>query len=254
MKFDSALEVQNIYDIDRESDYNSLIEFPVRERMIPMMYFEKKEFIDIKNNIYDAGELSCGYIKLHCSGKGKVKIKYAECMSFIDDGKVVKRNRDDENGVVIGNYDVLEIDGECDFEPFWMRTFRYIEIQTEGNVKIDSFYYIETGYPIKTSDKYDFASDTDNKLFDISVNTLKRCMHETYMDCPYYEQLQYTMDTYLQMIFTYQLTDDRRLPEKAIDDFVKILERKHITATVRRKLGSDINASCGQLRAENENK
>ena len=42
--------------------------------------------------------------------------------------------------------------------------------------------------------------------------------------------------------------------KKAIDDFVKILERKHITATVRRRLGSDINASCGQLRAENENK
>ena len=42
--------------------------------------------------------------------------------------------------------------------------------------------------------------------------------------------------------------------KKAIDDFVKILERKHITATVRRRLGSDINASCGQLRAENEKK
>lgn len=35
---------------------------------------------------------------------------------------------------------------------------------------------------------------------------------------------------------------------KAIDDFIKILEKSHITATVRRKLGSDINASCGQLR------
>ena len=42
--------------------------------------------------------------------------------------------------------------------------------------------------------------------------------------------------------------------KKAIDDFVKILEKKHITATVRRRLGSDINASCGQLRAENEKK
>lgn len=42
--------------------------------------------------------------------------------------------------------------------------------------------------------------------------------------------------------------------KKAIEDFVKILEKKHITATVRRKLGSDINASCGQLRAENEKK
>lgn len=42
--------------------------------------------------------------------------------------------------------------------------------------------------------------------------------------------------------------------KKAIDEFVKVLESHHITATVRRKLGSDINASCGQLRAENENK
>ena len=35
---------------------------------------------------------------------------------------------------------------------------------------------------------------------------------------------------------------------EAIAEFVKILEKHHITATVRRKLGSDINASCGQLR------
>lgn len=42
--------------------------------------------------------------------------------------------------------------------------------------------------------------------------------------------------------------------KRAIEDFVKILEKKHITATVRRRLGSDINASCGQLRAENEKK
>jgi 23S rRNA (adenine2503-C2)-methyltransferase len=35
---------------------------------------------------------------------------------------------------------------------------------------------------------------------------------------------------------------------EAIEEFVKILEKSHITATVRRRLGSDINASCGQLR------
>ena len=35
---------------------------------------------------------------------------------------------------------------------------------------------------------------------------------------------------------------------EAIQEFVRILEKNHITATVRRRLGSDINASCGQLR------
>ena len=35
--------------------------------------------------------------------------------------------------------------------------------------------------------------------------------------------------------------------------FVNILSRKHIAATVRRTLGSDINASCGQLRRNHTN-
>ena len=37
-----------------------------------------------------------------------------------------------------------------------------------------------------------------------------------------------------------------------IKKFVSILESAHITVTVRRKLGSDINASCGQLRKTKE--
>ena len=45
-------------------------------------------------------------------------------------------------------------------------------------------------------------------------------------------------------------------PAKAsIDSFASVLEKKGIRATVRRKLGPDINASCGQLRrADNEKK
>ena len=43
-----------------------------------------------------------------------------------------------------------------------------------------------------------------------------------------------------------------RSTNKAISDFAAELERKGIRATVRRKLGSDINASCGQLRRATE--
>ena len=39
----------------------------------------------------------------------------------------------------------------------------------------------------------------------------------------------------------------------AIEKFAAILEKKGIRATVRRRLGSDINASCGQLRRAEEN-
>lgn len=50
--------------------------------------------------------------------------------------------------------------------------------------------------------------------------------------------------------------DYRKSGRDAIKNFVAILEKSGITATVRRKLGSDIDASCGQLRASkisNEN-
>ncbi len=42
--------------------------------------------------------------------------------------------------------------------------------------------------------------------------------------------------------------DYRKSNKKRLESFVNILSQKGITATVRRTLGSDINASCGQLK------
>jgi 23S rRNA (adenine2503-C2)-methyltransferase len=39
---------------------------------------------------------------------------------------------------------------------------------------------------------------------------------------------------------------------QTVNAFARVLERRGIRATVRRRLGSDINASCGQLRRESE--
>lgn len=46
--------------------------------------------------------------------------------------------------------------------------------------------------------------------------------------------------------------DYRRSSRDRIRRFQQILERNHITATVRRELGSDINAACGQLRRDDK--
>ena len=59
-----------------------------------------------------------------------------------------------------------------------------------------------------------------------------------------------TMPIHVNLIPVNEVRENgfERSSAKAIKEFAAELERKGIRATVRRKLGSDINASCGQLR------
>lgn len=187
----------------------------VRPRPIRMMYQKEVPFTDSGDGYWIADELTFGFPVLTFQGKGKVKVTYAE--SFGHGGE--KKNRLDRTLSFGGASDEITVDGTLTFEPFWFRCARIIKIETEGDVKLTKFAFDEVGYPLTYPETCDFGSDTDNKLWKISVATLMRCMQESYEDCPYYEQLQYAMDTSLQMIFNYQLTDDDALARKAIHDF-----------------------------------
>ncbi|WP_270168463.1 alpha-L-rhamnosidase-related protein [Paenibacillus sp. SYP-B4298] len=181
---------------------------------------------------FDAGELTTGYpvlVLIH-GKKAKVKLLYAECYEKRDPvtGVRVKELRNDATGELFGEYDLYETGGfgSADYpeiyEPFLFRTFRYLllEIETaEEELTVQSISYKETGYPLEIRSSFSSSDDSLQPLWNISINTLKRCMHETYEDCPYYEQLQYAMDTRLQALFTYQLSGDDRLARKAIFDF-----------------------------------
>ncbi|KOY12902.1 hypothetical protein AMS66_29850 [Paenibacillus xylanivorans] len=180
----------------------------------------------------DAGEMTTGYPVLKL-GKGKsarVKLLYAECYAKKDPvtGFPVKGIRDDATGELFGVYDLYEVGGygsidkHEEYEPFLFRTFRFVSLEVETadeELAVYSFSYRETGYPLDIISNFSSSDDSLQQLWNISINTLKRCMHETYEDCPYYEQLQYTMDTRLQALFTYQLNGDDRLARKAIHDF-----------------------------------
>lgn len=110
------------------------------------------------------------------------------------------------------------------FEPFWFRTFRFIEVTIETeeeDLTIPEISYEETGYPLEVRTKVETSDASFDSIWDISERTLRRCMHETYEDCPFYEQLQYVMDTRSQILYTYSVSADDRLARKAIDDFAR---------------------------------
>jgi len=184
----------------------------------------------------DAGELTTAYITLAMrGGSGTViRILCSECYEPIESdpnlgGCRVKGVRDDESGKLVGDPDVYLVSGMGGktvksevYEPFWFRTFRFVRLEVdvaEEAMILESFSYRETGYPLDVQANFQCSDAELNEMWELSVRSLRRCMHETYEDCPYYEQLQYSMDTRLQMLFTYQLSADDRLGRRALYDF-----------------------------------
>lgn len=198
-----------------------------RERTIPA--HAKETFV------LDAGELTTAYFRIgFAGGKGaKAQMMYAESYFQKDeDGKPYKAVRDDASGYIDGVYDEYLVGGDTVYEPFRFRTFRFVQVTVETGgepLTILPQPYIETAYPLVNSKKPRFTDPKKEKLYDVAFRTLQLCAHDTYEDCPYYEQLMYACDTRLEMLFTYAATDDVELPRQAIRLFGASLQHSGLT-------------------------
>ena len=56
------------------------------------------------------------------------------------------------------------------------------------------------------------------EILSVGWRTARLCAHESYMDCPYYEQLQYFGDTRIQAMVTLYNSRDDRLVRNAINN------------------------------------
>lgn len=182
----------------------------------------------------DAGEEMTGYLySAFCGGKD-AEIRYLYAEAYVQEGFAgpadvpVKKDRLDKvNGHLLGYEDVYRVCGygREDFaeiyEPYWFRTFRFLQlhITTAGEpLVLKRLDYEETGYPLEIKTAVETSDPDMEKIWDISQRTLRRCMHETYEDCPFYEQLQYIMDSRTQILYTYAVSADDRLARKCMDD------------------------------------
>ena len=179
-----------------------------------------------------AGAEECGYLIYSLAGGRNARIitLCSECYVYPQlRGVPVKGDRADSvNGQLTGHRSFYKAAGYGSedspeiYEPFWFRTFRYIRLEIETAdepLTILGFRYRATGYPLEIQTECT-ASDPDFAgIWDISERTLRRCMHDTYMDCPFYEQLQYAMDTRSEALYTYAVSGDDRLARQAMEAF-----------------------------------
>ncbi|MEO8414907.1 MAG: alpha-L-rhamnosidase N-terminal domain-containing protein [Ginsengibacter sp.] len=180
--------------------------------------------------LLDNGVLTNAYPALQFS-KGKdaqISLGYAEAL-YIEENdnknwksQNKKGNRNEIKGKrFVGVKDEFIADGTDreTFTPLSWRTYRYMQVAiktADEPLTIDDLYGIFTGYPFELKAKFTVDNDTLEKIFETGWRTARLDAMETYMDCPYYEQLQYVGDTRIQAMVSLYNTGDDRLMRNAI--------------------------------------
>ena len=175
--------------------------------------------------VLDRKTLTTAYPELTVSGgKGShIVITYSEALY---DKEHHKGDRDaltykDSEGkehprVALGLTDSFLPDGGAHrvFMPLWWRTWRYLDLDiTTGSepLTLESLKAWFTAYPFQERATFQSGDPDLDKIWEISWRTARLDAHETYMDTPYYEQLQYIGDTRIQALISYTVAGDDRL-------------------------------------------
>ena len=174
--------------------------------------------------LLDQAHTTNAYPVLETSGGAgsTVTLTYAEALV---DTQGAKGNRNDVEGRTMrGVRDVFRPDGGSRrvFQPLYWRSFRYVELDIETAdepLTLHDFHGIFTGYPLR--ERARFASDLPwlAEVWRMDWNGARIGAFETYMDTPYYEQLQYVGDTRVQSLISIYVSGDDRLVRQAIDHF-----------------------------------
>jgi hypothetical protein len=133
-----------------------------------------------------------------------------------------KENRNEiENRYFHGYGDTFIADGGKDrhFGSIWWAAGRYIEVvveTAEEPLTIQSIGFTDTGYPYDFDASFESSEPLLAQIMPRGLHTLKMCSHETSMDCPHFEQLNYAGDTRLQSLVAMHCTADDRLVRKGI--------------------------------------
>ncbi len=174
--------------------------------------------------LLDQGHLTCAFPELAVNGGSgaTIRLAYTEALFAQSKPRRVKGNRDEVEGKEFTGYaDTFVADGQRRlYRPLYWRTYRYLklEIETQSQpLTIEDLRGVYTGYPFVKKAHFDSPNPLHQRIFDTGWRTARLCAHETYMDCPYYEQLQYAGDTRIQGLVSLFMTGDGRLLRNAIE-------------------------------------
>lgn len=148
-------------------------------------------------------------------------LTYAEAL--YEDDLRTKNNRDEIDGkVILGRQDTIFTDGITfqSFTPLSYRTYRYVQLDiiTEDEpLTVKDISAKAVSFPFELRAQLKSPQPLMDTLLEVGWRTARLCAMDTYMDCPYWEQLQYIGDTRIQALVTLYNTGDDRLVKHALD-------------------------------------
>lgn len=175
--------------------------------------------------LVDFDDYVCGYAHLEIDGgkNARIGVHWAESLILKPiEACEEKGNRAEwKNKYFVGFGDRFIADGaHREFKSLWWRSGRWIRVSIETSdepLVLKGLRVEETRYPYEVTGRFACADEEVNSLLPMMVRGLEACAHETYVDCPYFEQLCYVGDARLQMLCWYVLSKDDRLSKRVIE-------------------------------------
>ncbi len=186
---------------------------------LPPMLYEPETAYRREGNRIIFDDYVCVWPEYVFSGEGTVTIRWGE--STYDEPEINVHNLKGVKGRRNGPYlissgNTLKLPGgTIRWVDYWWQAGRHLEIECDGPI-LEKVTFHRTGYPYRREWQADSSSPALNRVLEMAYRTLEACSHETYMDCPYYEQLMYIGDARLEALSTYAVTSDTRLVKKAL--------------------------------------
>ena len=107
------------------------------------------------------------------------------------------------------SFDYMAKQGENEFTSYMLRfAARFIEITSNEPIVIEYAGILPQYYPV-VENEIPPLSKADKDIYEICLNTLKLCMMEHYVDCPWREQCLYAYDSRNQMLSGYIAFKDK---------------------------------------------
>ncbi|MGH7638635.1 MAG: alpha-L-rhamnosidase C-terminal domain-containing protein, partial [Gemmatimonadaceae bacterium] len=174
--------------------------------------------------LLDQSHTTNAYPALETSGGrgSSIRLTYAEALV---DSLGRKGHRDSITGRTIrGVHDVILPDGgqRRRFQTLYWRSFRYIQLDvatSDEPLRIHDFHGVFTAYPFLERARFDSDLPWLADMWRMNWNGARIGAFDTYMDTPYWEQLQYVGDTRIQGLISLYVAGDDRLLRQAIEHF-----------------------------------